>query len=147
MNSCLTAILKEPEALSQMQQCCPLFLTKHGDLDRKSGLSKFRHGALNMEAVISSRLLIQAKKAHKFGISTNAAEFPFICSPPLSCAETATNGTETDCLGTELPLTIPHKSNELLYCLIQVNSMIHHRSEIPVFKRTNKTNCDGWAFC
>lgn len=96
MNNCLTALLKEPEALSQMQQCPPLFLTKHGDLGSKSSLSKFRHGTLTTEALINSRLLIQGKRAHKPGISTKAAEFPFICSPPLSCAETATHGTETN---------------------------------------------------
>lgn len=45
------------------------------------------------------------------------------------------------------PPTVPHKSNELLHCLIQGNSMVHHRPEVPVFKRAHETNCDGRAFC
>lgn len=45
------------------------------------------------------------------------------------------------------PPTVPHKSNELLHCLIQGNSMVHHRPEVPVFERAHETNCDGRAFC
>lgn len=101
MNSCLTAPLKEPQALSQMQKRPPLFLTEHGDLGRGSSFPKFWHSTLTMEALTNSRPLIQWRRGHrgckhKSGIFTGTIEFPFICSPPLSPAEIATHGSKTN---------------------------------------------------
>lgn len=136
MNNCLTAPLKEPEALSQMQPCPRLFLTKHGDLGRGSSLPKFRHGTLTMEALINSRPLIQGRRVHrgckyKSGISTKAAEFPFICFPPLSCAETATHGTEAN----------EYDSHPLPFCTKVMNCFTVWSKLTPWYTKGLKFRC------
>lgn len=47
---------------------------------------------------------------------------------------------------TKVSHTLLQKYYKFLYSLVEINSVIYHRFEVPMLKGTNEANCDGHFF-